>query len=108
MIHDRLMRIFFIPFLGIFIPLISGFYDYESFSLVKTIIANCYSIFISFCVWNGGSWIIYKFRFYQQKNPFFKIFLLCILTTLYAAVVATLLCSLWLFFTSGIRWQIIF
>jgi LytS/YehU family sensor histidine kinase len=101
------MRIFFIPLLGIFIPLISGFYPYESFSPGEIILANCYSIFISFCVWNGGSWIIYNFRFRLQKNPFFKIILLCILTTLYAASAATLLCCVWLFFISsdGINWQ---
>jgi sensor histidine kinase YesM len=110
MINDRLMRIFFIPLLGIFIPLVSGFYHYENFSFGQIIIANCYSIFISFCVWNGGSWIIYKFRFRLQKNPFFKIFLLCVLTSVFAAIMTTLLCVLWLFFTSsnGIDWQTIF
>jgi LytS/YehU family sensor histidine kinase len=109
MINDRLMRIFFIPLLGIFIPLISGFYHYENFSLPQIIVANCYSIFISFCVWSGGCWIIYNFRYRLRKNPFFKILLLCILTTLYAATSATLLCCLWLFFTTSgsIDWQII-
>jgi len=89
--------------------LISGFYNYQSFSISKLIAANCFSIFVSFCVWNGGCWIIYKFRFRLQKNPFFQIFLLCVLTTLYAAISATSLCYLWLFFTTrgGTDWQII-
>jgi sensor histidine kinase YesM len=110
MINDRLMRIFFIPLLGIIIPLVSGFYHYETFSFPEIIVANCYSIFISFCVWNGGSWIIYKFRHLFSKTPFFKISILCILTVVYAAVVTTLLSGLWLFFAppSGIDWQTLF
>jgi sensor histidine kinase YesM len=110
MINDRLMRIFFIPLLGIIIPLLSGFYQYETFSLAEIIAANCYSIFISFCIWNGGSWIIYKLRYLLTKKPFLKIITLCILTVVYASIVGTILCGLWLFFTSasGINWQSLF
>ena len=107
MINDRLIRYFFIPLLGIVIPLISGFYHYEAFSFAEMIVANCYSIFISFCVWNGCSWIIFKYRHFFSYHPFIKISLLCFCTVVYGATVATLLGGLWIFFTSpsSTDWQ---
>src|SRR5690242_14802221 len=109
MINDRLIRYFFIPLLGIIIPLISGFYNYEFFSVSEIIVANCYSIFISFCVWSGGSWIIYKSRYFIKQSPFFKICILCFLTVSYSSIVAMILCYMWMFFTSGqnVNWQVL-
>jgi len=109
MINDRLIRYVFIPLFGIAIPLISGFHDYSSFTFTEIIVANSYSIFISFCVWYGGSWIICKSRYLIEQSPFFKICTLCFLTVLYSSAVATLLGGLWLFFTSGgkLDWQIL-
>ena len=109
MINDKVIRKFFIPLLGFIIPLISGFYNYETLSLTKIIVANCYSIFISFCVWHGGSWIIYKFRTSLPGNAFIKIITLCFLNILYSAIIASLLCSIWLFFTAAhhIDWSLI-
>jgi len=109
MINDKLIRTVFIPLLGIFIPLVSGFYNYENYSLPEIIIANCYSVFISFCVWQGGSMIIYKTRKLLPKKPFLKIISLCFLNIIYAAVVATVLSGIWLFSTaaSAIDWQIL-
>src|SRR5437867_7751847 len=110
MINDRLMRIFFMPIFGITIPLMSGFYPYQTFSFPEIIVANCYFIFISFCIWNGGSWIIYKSRYFLTKKPFFKITILCILTVVYASIVATILSGFWQFLTSpsGIDWETLF
>jgi LytS/YehU family sensor histidine kinase len=98
MINDRFIRYFFIPLLGIVIPLISGFFDYKTFSFPEIIVANSYSIFISLCVWNGSSWIICRSRYIIQQSPFLKIATLCFLTVLYSAAVSTLLAALWLFF----------
>jgi sensor histidine kinase YesM len=100
MINDKMIRYFFIPLLGIVIPLISGFYRYEAFSIADIIIANCYSIFISFCVWHGSSWIIYKYRKALSYKPLLKILLLCFLTVLYGSIVGTALAGLWMFATS--------
>jgi len=109
MINDKLIRTLFIPLLGIIIPLTSGFYDYETASFSEIIITNCYSIFISFCVWHGGSRIIGKCRLLLPYNAFIKITTLCFLTVLYAAIVATLLSGVWLFFTKAhhIDWQLL-
>ncbi len=109
MINDRLIRYVFIPLLGIFIPLISGFYNYSSFSFAEIIVANSYSIFISFSIWSGGSWIIYKSRYFIKQPPFFKICTLCFLTVSYSSIVAMVLCYVWLFFTSGknIDWPLL-
>jgi two-component system, LytTR family, sensor kinase len=109
MINDKLIRTLFIPLLGIVIPLVSGFYQYATASFTEIIITNCYSIFISFCVWHGGSWIIYKCRLLLPYNAVIKIATLCFLTVLYAAIVATILSGVWLFFTKAhhIDWQIL-
>jgi len=109
MINDRIIRYFFIPLLGIIIPLISGFYNYESFSVAEIIVANCYSIFISFCVWSGGSWIIYKSRYFIKQPPFFKICILCFFTVSYSSIVAAILCYVWLFFMSpqNVDWRLL-
>lgn len=109
MINDKHIRTFFIPLLGIVIPLVSGFYNYATASFTEIIITNCYSIFISFCVWHGGSWIIYKCRLLLPYNTFIKITTLCFLNVLYAAIVATLLSGVWLFFTQAhhIDWQVL-
>lgn len=108
MINDRLIRYIFIPLLGIAIPLISGFYHYKTFNLADIIVANCYSIFISFCVWHGSSWIIYKYRNTLSHTPLFKILLLCFLTVLYGTVVSTVLAGFWMFATlREVNWQIL-
>jgi LytS/YehU family sensor histidine kinase len=100
MINDRFIRYFFIPLLGIVIPLISGFYHYESFNIADIIVANSYSIFISFCIWEGSSRIISRYRNILSHRPLLKILLLCFLTVLYSAVVTTALAALWMFATS--------
>jgi two-component system, LytTR family, sensor kinase len=101
MINDRLIRTLFIPLLGLIIPLISGFYHYERLSFTEIIIANCYSVFISFCVWHGGSRIICKCRILLPDNTFVKIATLCFLTVMYAAITATVLSAIWLFLTAA-------
>jgi sensor histidine kinase YesM len=109
MINDKLIRFLFIPLLGLIIPLVSGFYHYETLTFTEIIIANCYSIFISLCVWQGGCTIIYKCRQLLPNNTFIKISTLCFLTVLYAAIVATILSGVWLFFTAAhhIDWKIL-
>lgn len=98
MIKDKQIRYFFIPLLGIVIPLISGFFDYSTFSVSQIIAANCYSIFISSCVWSGAVAIIRKSRYLIPQSPFLKICLLCFFTVLYGTAVATVLSGLWLYF----------
>jgi sensor histidine kinase YesM len=95
------MRYVFIPLLGIGIPLVSGLYDYSSFSFTEIMVANSYFIFISFCIWSGSSRIVCKSRYIIHQSPFFKIFTLCFLTVLYSSAIAIVLVSLWLFFVSG-------
>ncbi|MEP6844621.1 MAG: hypothetical protein ABI861_01395, partial [Panacibacter sp.] len=88
MINDKLIRALFIPLLGVSIPLVSGFYHYENASFTEIIINNCYSILISFCIWQGGIHIIYKCRRLLPSNTAIKISSLCFLTVLYGAIVA--------------------
>ena len=110
MINDKHIKAFLIPILGITIPLISGFYHYGNISAAEIIVANCYAILISFCVWQGGAWIIGRYRFLLSYNVLIKIVTLCFLTVLYGALVATLLSGIWLFFTEAhhhIDWSLL-
>jgi len=109
MINDKVIRTFFIPLLGLLVPYVSGFYHYEALSFSKLLIANSYSIFISFCVWHGGSWIIYKVRTTLPDSTFVKVSTLCFLNILYAAIVASILSGIWLFFTEAhhIDWTLL-
>lgn len=101
MINDKYVKAFLIPLLGIIIPIISGFYQYGHFSAAEILVANCYSILISFCVWQGGAWIVSRYRFILSYNVLVKMATLCFLTVLYGALVATILSGIWLFFTEA-------
>jgi sensor histidine kinase YesM len=104
MFNDRLIRYIFIPLLGITIPLISCFYPYQSYNFTELIVANSYFIFISFCVWQGCRWLIYKYRKFLPHQPFLKILSLCFVTVLYGSIIATILSALWMKFTSNLEW----
>lgn len=105
MINDKKIRSICIPLLGIIIPFISGFYNYEKLSFTGILAANCYSIIISFCVWHGASRIIYQVRDYLSTNTFIKITTLCAVNVLYASIVASLFCFVWLLLTmQSIDW----
>ena len=106
--NDKTIRLFFIPLLGVAIPLLSGFYDYSTYPAAETFIANIYFIFISYCVWQGSRWLMYHFRERFAASPFYKIPLLCIINVLYAATVASILSAVWFLLTSSISWQALY
>lgn len=108
MINDKKIRSICIPLIGILIPFISGFYNYHQLSFINLLIANSYSIIISFCVWHGSVWVLQKFRNSVSSNTFIKIITLCFINVLYASAVASVLCAAWLWInTQTIDWVLI-
>ena len=53
MIKDALLKLIFIPLLGIGLPVIAGIITYEQYSVPELIGANIFFIFTSFLIWGG-------------------------------------------------------
>ena len=104
MIRDRYLRIFFIPLLGIVIPLVSGIITYPAYTIVEIIAANIYFIVTSFFIWMGSNWVHAKLRGYFKvgANPFPKIASLCALSVLYGVSAGSISTMIWFYiFTVG-------
>ena len=97
MIRDRYLRIFFIPLLGIMIPVVSGIITYSFYSPAEIIGANAFFILTSFCIWRGSNWIHLKLRnlFRFGGNPFPKIASLCGICLLYGGSLGSISTMLW-------------
>ena len=98
MIKDLLLKIIFIPLLGISLPLISGIIDYKKYSLFEIIAANLFFILTSFFIWKGCNWIHVKLRplYRPISNPFSKIGAVCLVSALYGSCTGGLSCLIWL------------
>ena len=98
MIKDLLLKIIFIPILGIGLPLISGMIDYKKYSLFELISANLFFILTSFFIWKGCNWIHIKLRplYRPISNPFSKIAAVCSVSALYGACTGGLSSLIWL------------
>ena len=97
MIKDQLLKIIFIPILGIAIPLFSGIITcqlYSSFSLAAIFL---YFIFMSFCIWTSAAWLHHKIRylFTIQQNPFIKIGSISLTNALFAAAITGIFSFVW-------------
>lgn len=97
MIKDKILRLVFIPLLGIIIPYLSEIITYSNYTLFGNIAANFYFISLSFFIWQGSSWIHHSLRplLAAKRNPFIKIVSIGFTSSLYGGA----LC--WLY---GITW----
>jgi LytS/YehU family sensor histidine kinase len=98
MIRDIYLRAFFIPLLGIILPLIAGLISYSRYSLAGIIGANLYFIFTSACIWGGCNWIHRKLRtaYGISGNPFSKIASLFLIEGIYGTCTAAILSMIWI------------
>jgi two-component system, LytTR family, sensor kinase len=98
MIKDLLLKIIFIPLLGIGLPLVSGIINYSRYSAVELIAANLFFILTSFFIWKGCNWIHIKLRplYRPISNPFSKIAAVCLVSALYGACTGGLSSLVWL------------
>ncbi|MBI1341425.1 MAG: hypothetical protein GC171_00685 [Terrimonas sp.] len=108
MIRDVYLRLIFIPFLGIFIPVFSGLITYSRYSWPELIGANLFFIFISLCIWRGAQWTHMKTRllFYRGWNPLPKIVSISALTSIYGMCAGGLLGVIWISISREVfTWQ---
>ncbi|MEP7377258.1 MAG: histidine kinase [Chitinophagaceae bacterium] len=98
MIKDLLLKIIFIPMLGIGLPLVSGLINYSRYSPFELIAANLFFILTSFFIWKGCNWIHIKLRplYRPISNPFSKIAAVCFVSALYGACTGGLSSLIWL------------
>jgi sensor histidine kinase YesM len=98
MIKDLLLKIIFIPVLGISLPLISGIITYNKYTLIELIAANAFFILTSSLIWMGCNWIHIKLRplYKPISNPFHKIAAVSLVSALYSACTGGLSSMLWM------------
>jgi hypothetical protein len=98
MLRDHYLKAFFIPLLGIMLPLVSGIITYNHYSWPVLLAANVYFIFTSLLIWAGCNWIHGKLRslYRALRNPFNKIAVVCLASGLYGACVGSLSTLGWL------------
>ncbi len=98
MIKDLLLKIIFIPSLGVGLPLISGLINYKHYSPLELLAANLFFILTSFSIWKGCNWIHIKLRplYRPISNPFNKIGAVCLVSAVYGACTGGLSSFIWL------------
>jgi sensor histidine kinase YesM len=98
MIKDTLIRLLFIPVLGIAISYVSGIVTYGKYTIFQIIVSCLYFILTSFCIWRGCQWIHLKLRqlYTIRQNPIPKVISVCVLSSLYGSAVAGIFCITWL------------
>lgn len=101
MIKDKILKLLFIPFLGVVIPYISGIISYEKYSFNVLFFVVAYFILVSFCIWQSCHVIHIKLRrlYALSLNPFNKIAAICISSSVCASIVAFILGLLWMKFS---------
>lgn len=98
MIKDLILKVVFIPLLGIGLPLISGIIVYKKYSLAELIGANLFFILTSFTIWAGCNWIHMKLRplYKTISKPFPKIVTVTAVSGLYGICTGGLSAMIWL------------
>ncbi|HEY6502996.1 MAG TPA: histidine kinase [Chitinophagaceae bacterium] len=98
MIKDALLKIIFIPLLGIFLPVIAGIISYDLYSVPQLIGINLFFIFTSFVIWSGCNWIHIKLRplYAPVSGTFSRIATVCFVSALYGACAGGLSSFIWI------------
>ena len=97
MIKDLMLKLVFIPLLGICLPLLSGVISYNRYSWLELIFANFFFILTSFAIWGGCNWIHGRLRplYRPISNPFSKIAAVCLVSALYGICTGGLSALAW-------------
>lgn len=98
MVKDLLLKIVFIPLLGISLPLISGIVSYTEYSFIELVGANVFFIFVSFAIWKGCYWIHTRLRpLYQPvSGAFSRVAAVSLVSGLYGGCTGGLSALVWL------------
>jgi sensor histidine kinase YesM len=98
MIKDALLKIIFVPLLGIGLPLIAGIITYENYTFLELLGANIFFIFTSFVIWAGCNWIHLRLRplYAPLSKIFTRIATVCFVSGLYGACTGGLSAFIWI------------
>lgn len=98
MIKDALLKMIFIPLLGIGLPIISGIITYNLYSVPELIAANLLFIITSFIIWAGCNWVHFKLRplYAPISKLFTRIATVCFVSALYGACIGGLSTFIWI------------
>lgn len=110
-INDKKIRIIFIPFFGIVIPNLTGLFGHITYSSPIYWIGYIYFILISFIIWHGNRFLLFKQREHYDwfANPLRKLVMLVFANVFYTAPV-TILMLLWWYHFAGFAqpdWNVI-
>jgi len=111
MIKDALLKVIFIPLLGICLPLIAGLISYERYSLIEKILLTLYFIGTSFTIWIGCNWIHFKLRplYAPLRGLIARIATVCFISGIYALCVGLLSSLAWLSYSGELfTWNIVY
>jgi hypothetical protein len=97
MIKDALLKIIFIPLLGISLPLVSGIITYRFYSVAELIAANLFFILTSYAIWAGCNWIHVRLRpLYAPVSKLFpRVATICFISALYGACTGGFATIIW-------------
>lgn len=98
MVKDLYLRLFFIPLLGFFLPLVSGLIYYSDHSSPVIAGSIAYFIFTSFSIWMGCNWIHKKVRplYLPYKQLLRRIMPVCVACALYGGCIGCLSAFGWI------------
>jgi sensor histidine kinase YesM len=97
MIKDTILRLLFIPLLGLSIPYLSGIISYRRYSAAELGATHLYFIFMSWCIWSCSAWLHHKIRswFRVDQNIFEKIATVSLSNALFGGAIAGILTLIW-------------
>jgi two-component system, LytTR family, sensor kinase len=98
MIKDALLKVIFIPILGIGLPIIGGIITYDRYTVSELVAANLFFILTSFTIWAGCNWVHVKLRplYAPISKLFTRIATICFVSVLYAASIGGLAAFVWI------------
>jgi LytS/YehU family sensor histidine kinase len=98
MIKDALLKVIFVPLLGIGLPIISGIITYKLYSAPELVAANFFFILTSFAIWAGCNWIHVSLRplYSPVSKLFLKIATVCFVSALYGGSIGGLSTFIWI------------
>ncbi|TMI74450.1 MAG: histidine kinase [Bacteroidetes bacterium] len=98
MIKDALLKVIFVPLLGIGLPIISGIVTYKLYSVPELVAANFFFILTSFAIWAGCNWIHVSLRplYSPVSKLYLKIATVCFASALYGGSIGGLSTFIWI------------
>lgn len=110
-INDKKIRLLFIPFFGLVIPNLTGLFGHITFRSPYYWVGYLYFILISFVIWHGNRFLLFKQRKYYDwfANPLRKLVMLVFANVFYTTPVTIIMLLFWYRFAGFAQpdWEVI-